>query len=185
MSTDFIIARGLPTLERLAERPHGTRMRYLGRCRCVPCRAANSRYETERQAARKRGEWAGVVPAAPARAHILKLSRLGVGYKSVAAAAGVAVSVMAKIRSGERVQVRATTLRRILAVDAGARADASTVPAGPTWRRIGQLLEEGYTKGRIARELGARYPSLQIGRRGRVLASTAVRVERLHRRLLT
>lgn len=184
MSADFILARGLPTPERLAERPHGTRLRYMGGCRCVPCRAANSRYETERAAARKRGEWAGVVPAAPARAHLLKLSRLGIGYKSVAAAAGVALSVAAKIRSGERVQVRATTLRRILAVDAGARADASTVPAGPTWRRIGQLLEEGYTRGRIARELGAKRPCLQLGRH-RVLASTALRVERLHRRLLS
>ena len=182
MSADFVVARGLPTPERLAARPHGTRLRYLSGCRCVPCRAANSRYETARAAARKAGDWNGVVDAAPARAHLLKLGRQGVGYKSVAAAASVAVSVVAKIRSGERVQVRASTARRILGVTADARADASTVPAGPTWRRIRQLLEEGYTKGRIARELGAQRPALQLGRR-RVLASTAVRVERLHRRL--
>lgn len=182
MSVDFILARGLPTPEHLAARPHGTRLRYLSGCRCVPCRAANSRYETARAAARKAGEWNGCVDAAPARAHLLKLGRQGVGYKSVAAAASVAVSVVAKIRSGERRQVRSLTARRILAVTADARADASTVPAGPTWRRIHQLLEEGYTKGRLARELGATRPALQLGRR-RVLASTAVRVERLHRRL--
>lgn len=184
MSADFVLTRGLPTRESLAARPHATRLRYLGGCRCVPCRAANSRYSTARAAARARGETAGLVPAAPGRAHLLKLSSLGVGYKSVAAAASVAASVVAKIRSGERTQVRATTLRRILAIDAGARADASTVPAGPTWRRIDQLLEEGYTKGRLARLLGAQRPALQLGRR-RVLAGSAARVERLHRRLLS
>jgi len=155
----------------------------MGGCRCIPCRAANSRYETGRLAARKRGEWNGVVTAAPARAHVLKLGRQGIGYKSVAAAASVALSVVAKIRSGERRQVRAATARRVLAVTAAARADASTVPAGPTWWLIRRLLEEGYTKGRLARELGAQRPALQLGRR-RVLAITAVRVERLYRRLV-
>lgn len=179
----FTEARGLPSRERLAERPHGTRLRYMGGCRCVPCRAANSRYETERSAARRAGEWNGIVLAAPAAAHIFHLGRQGVGYKSVADASGVARSVVAKIRSGERQHVRAATASRILAVTADARADASTVPAGPTWRRVRQLLEEGYTKARLARELGAQTPALQLGRR-RVLAITAVRVERLYQRLV-
>jgi hypothetical protein len=184
VSAEFLVARGLPTRESLAARPHGSRLRYLGGCRCLPCRAANSRYQCERAAARKTGGWNGLVDAAPAAAQIFRLSRLGVGYKSVADAAGVSRSIAAKIRSGERRHIRASTARRILAVDAAARADASTVPAGPTWRRIRQLLEEGYTKGRLARELGAQRPALQLGRR-RVLAITAVRVERLHRRLLS
>jgi hypothetical protein len=94
----------------------------------------------------------------------------------------VAFSIVAKIRSGARRQIRAATARRILAVTVDARADGATVPAGPTWRLIRLLLEEGYTKGRLAQELGAATPALQLGHR-RVLASTAVRVERLHRRL--
>lgn len=180
----FTEARGLPSRARLAERPHGTRLRYLGGCRCVPCRAANSRYQTERSALRRAGEWNGIVDAAPAAANIFLLSRQGVGYKSVADAAGVSRSIVAKIRSGERKHIRAATARRILAVTADARADASTVPAGPTWRRVRLLLEEGYTKARLARELGAQTPALQLGRR-RVLAITAVRVERLYRKLLS
>jgi hypothetical protein len=178
----FIAERGLPTPERLAERPHGTRLRYLSGCRCTPCRAANSRYETARAAARKAGDWRGLVDAGPARAHLVRLSRCGVGYKSAADAAGVARSVVAKVLSGDRCQVRAHTSRRLLAVTEDARADASTVPAGPTWRRIKQLLEEGYTKARLARELGAQRPALQLGR-ARVLARTALRVELLHERL--
>ncbi len=178
----FMEARGLPTRERLAERPHGTRLRYIGGCRCMLCRAANSRYECERAAARRRGEWNGLVDAAPARAHVLDLGRRGVGYKAVAAAANLAVSTVARIRSGERLRIRALHSRRILAVDVQARADGSLVPAKSTWRLVGRLLEEGYTKARLARELGAQRPALQLGRR-RVLALTAVRVERLYRRL--
>jgi len=184
MSVDFITARRLPTPEQLALRPHGTRLRYRSGCRCVPCRAANSRYETGRAAARRRGETEGIVPADRARDHVWRLGRQGVGYKSVAAAASVSISVMAKIRSGERLQIRAGTERRILSVTADAVAGGARVPAAPTWRLIRELLTEGYTKGRLALELDAETPALQL-RRGRVLASTAARVERLHRRLTT
>jgi hypothetical protein len=181
VSTDFIAARGLPTREQLITREHGTRLRYLGGCRCVPCRAANSRYECERFAARQRGEGNGLVGAAPARQHLLKLRRLGVGYKSAAASASVATSIVAKILSGERTRVRAQTARRILAVDRTALADAAVVPAAATWRRVEWLVEQGFTKARISREIGQGGRALQIGRR-RVLARTAMRIEQLYRR---
>jgi hypothetical protein len=73
-----------------ATKPHGTRLKYMGGCKCMLCRAANSRYETERAVARKNGDWNGIVDARAARRHILKLSKAGVGYKSVADAASVA-----------------------------------------------------------------------------------------------
>lgn len=47
---------------RFAEEPHGTRHRYLGGCRCLPCRAANSRYSCERAAAQRAGDCRGFVP---------------------------------------------------------------------------------------------------------------------------
>ena len=47
---------------RFAEDSHGTRRRYLGGCRCVPCRAANSRSSGERAAAQRSGDWRGFVP---------------------------------------------------------------------------------------------------------------------------
>lgn len=134
------------------------------------------------RACRHRLAWNGLVSTAAASAHVRKLGYQGVGYKSVAAAASVGVLTVWKIRSGERMWIRAATERRILAVDAEARADASTVPAGSTWRLVRLLLDEGYTKARLARELGAQTPALQLGRR-RVLAITAVRVQRLYHRL--
>lgn len=65
----------LPSAAALAkDKPHGTRLRYMAGCKCMLCRAANSRYETERAAARKNGDWNGLVSAIHARRHILKLS---------------------------------------------------------------------------------------------------------------
>jgi len=81
------------------DKPHGTRLKYMGGCKCMLCRAANSRYEAERGVARKNGDWNGIVDARAARRHILKLSKAGVGYKSVADAASVAHTVVA--RSGQ------------------------------------------------------------------------------------
>lgn len=173
----------LPGMPSFADRPHGTRVRYMTGCRCEPCRASNARYESQRALARLRGEGAHLVPAKAARLHIRRLSRQGVGYKSVAEAADVSLRVVHRIRSGERRQIRATTERKILAVDADARADASIVPAKKTLKLIRELLTEGFTMAELARRLGYKKPVLQIG--DRVQARTAARIERLHRRLTT
>jgi len=61
----------LPFTEYFQQLPCGTRAKYMGaRCRCMLCRAANSRYETGRLAARKNGDWNGLVPADRARRHL-------------------------------------------------------------------------------------------------------------------
>jgi hypothetical protein len=59
-------------------KPHGTRIKYLGGCRCLLCRAANSRYECDRARLRRLGLANGIVDAAPARAHLFKLSNVGI-----------------------------------------------------------------------------------------------------------
>lgn len=171
-----------PVQELAARRPHGDRLQYMAGCRCLKCRMANSNYETARARARKAGDWNGLVDAAPVRAHLRKLSRAGVGYKTAADAASVARSVVAKVRIGERTQIRASTAKRLLAVTAAARADHSYVSAAQTWYLIKQLLDEGFTKARIAQELGVGR-ALQI-RKTRVLARTALAVEKLWRKYM-
>lgn len=174
--------RGLrPVAELGGSRPHGTRLRYLAGCKCFHCRRANSDYERERQKAREAGDWNGVVDAAPARAHLRRLSRLGVGKRIVHAVSDVSVTVLQDIRSGRKTRIRARTERRILAVTKAARGDAALIPAGPTWERIGWLLEEGFTKARIALELGRKTPALQISKQT-VTVRTAARVEALVKR---
>jgi hypothetical protein len=134
---------------------------------------------------RARVAWNGLVDASPARAHLAQLSSVGVGYKSVADAASVAVSVVAKIRTGERTQVRAETARRILAVDAQAIADHGLVDAAETWRLLRALIADGHRKYKLAAALGqsAKTPAIQF-RGGKVLAKTALRVRKLHDALM-
>ena len=181
------VSHTLQSLDRgkiAATRPHGVRVRYCLGCRCLPCRAANSRYESGRLAARKNGDWNGVVSSLAARNHLRKLRRRGVGLRAVADVTGVSRTILQGIASGARAQCRKRTETAILAVDSGARSGGSIVPAGRTWRILSLLLAEGYTKSDLARRLGskAKTPALQI-RTDFVLASTAAKVERLYRRL--
>lgn len=174
--------RGLRSpAELAAARPHGDRLKYLGGCRCLPCRAANSRYASERQAARKNGDWNGLVSTSAARSHLRKLSRQGVGYKSVAEAAGVAKTILQEILFGNRKKIRRRTEQKILSVTKAAIADGALVSAEVTWKRIQWMLDEGYTKKAIAQMLGYKR-ALQIGKFA-VTARTASRVERLWRRM--
>jgi hypothetical protein len=168
----------------LAEaKPHGTCVKYMGGCRCLPCRAANARYEWRRHAARRSGDWNGLIPAGRARQHLLALSRAGVGRRTVADIAGVPQCVVHQIRTGRRRRIRARTARRILLVSRTAMNDARLVPAGRAWRMIERLVEEGFSRGEIAQRLGHRSRALQLNRT-RITARSLMRVERFYRRTM-
>ena len=145
--------------------PHGTKLRADSLRVCGRCR--------------DRLAWNGLVSATPARRHLRNLARAGVGYRQAADAAGVAASVVAKIRSGERRRIRKHTADRLLEVDAGAAADHAVVDGAETRRMLRELEPEFLTKGRLARALGYQTDALQIGR-GRVLARTEARVRKLY-----
>jgi hypothetical protein len=168
-------------VEHFATLPCGMRAKYVsGACRCTRCRAANSRYETERRARRLAGEGDPLVPATAARQHLERLSRAGVGRRVVAASCDVSLSVLAAVKQGRRRQIRRSTERRILGVDATACASGTLVDARPTWCLIEELVEEGFSQAEIARRLGLVSEALQF-RRDRVTAKTAVRIERFYR----
>lgn len=173
---------GLRSAAELAvDKPHGTRIKYLGGCRCMPCRAAASRYESELRAKRKRGEGNGLIDTSAVLAHLKCLSSQGVGYKAACEAAGVGKSSVQKAMTGQRTQMRAANARALLAVTPDmAIRDGANVSAKPTWRHIRWLMNEGMTKTEIARRLGYKSRALQINRRV-VKALTAMKVEKLVR----
>jgi hypothetical protein len=165
-----------------ARHQHGSRIRYIGGCRCKACRKANSSYENERARARRQGDFNGIVDAAPARTHIFRVARSGVGFKTVADSDGLSRTIVAEIKAGTKQRIRARTLRRILAVGTAQRPDSALVSARSTWRLLRKLMEEGFTRTHIARQLGskAKTPALQI-RHDRVTVKTRAAVVRVYR----
>lgn len=176
-------ARGLKPVCVLAEkRSHGDRLRYMAGCRCDDCRRANTTYERDRQAARKAGDWNGIVPAHKARAHLLALSSQGVGRRAVGDVTDISDTVLSDIRSGRKTQIRARTERKILAVTKDVAANHALTPATGTWELIDRLIGEGYTKGQLAQLLGKDMPALQLNK-NQVLVRTAHSVQRLYQKL--
>jgi hypothetical protein len=164
---------------------HGTRARYVaGKCRCDDCRRANREYAQQAALRKARGGADPLVSADAARAHLLDLAKADVGRRAVSAASDVSETVLQDVRSGRKTQIRRSTEKRILAVDASARSDHSRVPAGPTNAALKKLRKLGMTKTAISeRLLGRRHPT-QLGGTKLVLASTAHAVERLLREQL-
>lgn len=180
-----LTARGLRSAADLsAARPHGDRLRYVGGCRCDDCRQANTAYERARSQARADGDWNGIVSADAARKHLVKLSKKGIGRRAVAAASDVGETVLCDIRRGTKRNIRARTERRILSVTEGAASDRALIDAGPTWKLINQLLAVGFTKTRLAHELGRKTPALQLNKH-KITARNAYAVERMHIRLMS
>lgn len=169
-----------PAKELAATRPHGDRLRYMAGCRCTPCRAANSAYETERAKARRRGEWNGLVPAEKARLHLLRLTEAGIGRDTVADITGLCVTTISEIRTGRQKNLRALNEKAILAISPDDVVnDAQLIPARETWTRIRWLIREGFSKAEIARRLGYKTPNLQLNKH-RIMAKTAMRIEKLY-----
>jgi hypothetical protein len=130
-----------------------------------------------------RGEGNGLVSAEPPRRHLAWLSSRGIGRCTAADAAKVPHSTISLIVDGLRLQIRAQTERRILAVTEAAAADRAYIDGEATWRLLDELLASGYSKARLASEiLGRRVTGLQM-KRGRVTARNAERVRRVYARL--
>lgn len=176
-------------------RAHGTYAKAVTEgCTCERCRAARRAYNRRRAQAIARPDetWLPYVSAEPARAHLVRLGRAGVGLKAVARLSGVSNGSLTKIVYGQPAKgrppsrrIRPQTLARILAVRAPGSGGGRRVESGPTWALVEELVAAGYARAFLARALGSRSvsPRLQLGR-DTVRADTAQAVEDLHRRLL-
>ena len=163
--------------QRLASGPHGTRGRYVLGCRCDDCRRANTAYARSRT---KRKIFHGADPLVPVEqveSHIAALRAQGIGIPTIADAAKVPRNTLWGILGGKRQFILSSSAARILTCDMSIAADNTRIPAGPTWRILDQLLDDGYTKKQLAQWLGKK-EALQL-RRGYVTVRNARAVERL------
>lgn len=166
-------------------RQHGTRACYVfgpepgsdrtKGCRCDRCRQACADYARERYRKAHRPDEtleAAYVDNAEAREHLAWLRTQGVGYRTVAVRTGMSRTTITKIGSGTVTRSRRATIDEILAVGKSAAHGRALVDAGPTWRRIDDLLAHGWTRAGIASALGYRTPALQLDR-DRITATNA------------
>lgn len=167
----------------------GTRTRYVIGCRCEPCTVANRVYARELGRHHRRVTH-GIeqpvqrfVDATEAREHLLWLRSFGVGKRTVHKLTGIGITTLWEITRGDTLKVHPDTETKILDLWRDTRNDAMVVAAEPTWKRIAWLQQQGWSKARIARELGLGR-TLQI-RTERITHRTEQRVEDLVRRVLT
>lgn len=164
-----------------ADKPHGTRLKYMAGCKCLRCRAANSNYETQRAALRKVGLGNPVVATTRARNHIARLAQKGLGQRAVAGAAGLRRDTVRLIAKGEKRRARKETVDAICGVRPDAILPGTIVDGVETWRLISEMVAAGASKTEIARALG-RSSQLQL-RKTRVLKRNADAIKELHDKL--
>lgn len=174
-----------------SHRAHGTRVKYVvEKCRCKPCKKANRREENHRTRQQIYGRWQPYVDAHPVREHVRALQEFGLGWKRIAALAGVSVNVVDKLLYGapERgmgpsKRVRPETAAKLLTVrpDPAHLAGAVDVDATGTRRRLQALVAGGWPQARLAVRLGLTPSNFGATlQRERVLASTARAVHALY-----
>jgi hypothetical protein len=161
--------------------PHGDVRTYRRGCKCLPCKAASATYRRERRATCSYPDPAERLPAARAELYLAELRARGVGYRQAARLSGLSERFVLEVRAGKVATLRADTMTRILAIRP-ALALGRHVMGWRTARLIDSLEREGFSRGRIARELGRRSPRLQIGRR-KCTVKNALRVRTLWRRI--
>lgn len=155
-----------------ANHQHGTRTAYVvDRCRCPECTTANTDRQRYRTRLKLYGRYDAVVDATACRTHIRRLMAQGMGWKRVAAAAGVSESTVYPILYGvgwpgddyyrpPRKQVTRATHEAIMAVQLDV-APGTPVDARGVRRRLQALVAIGWPQSRLAERLGMTPGNLQ------------------------
>jgi transcriptional regulator with XRE-family HTH domain len=171
-----------------ANHQHGTRAAYtLDRCRCLPCADARSQYTTSTERAKAYGTWDNQVPAGPVRAHVVALRAAGLGTRSIAAAAGVSRTALAKLLAGTATRGPSTMVTKTVAAAllgvplpdlAGPPAPilpaATRVDPTGTTRRLQALIAAGWSVAGLSAMYGINRQAMDRALAGApVLARTA------------
>ncbi len=128
---------------------------------CDGCREATAAWGRNRARMMAYGRWAGNVDAAECRAHIEKLVSTGLSLKAISDKAGVAGTVVKRVRSGATKKVRAATAAAILAITYSPAPDTLVSSLG-TARRLQALMAIGWDSHVLGAYLNVAYQ--QVGK---------------------
>lgn len=131
------------------------------RCRCDVCRAASRAHAKKRYRQIGYGTWNPLVDAEPARTHVRQLMADGLGFKRVAALAGVSVSTVSTLLYGKpgrnpTARLRPEVAAKLLQVqaDLDSKSAARPTDATGTRRRLQALVAAGWPQEQLANRLG-------------------------------
>jgi transcriptional regulator with XRE-family HTH domain len=189
-----------PCLHKQANHQHGTRACYvLDKCRCLPCAAANSNAESERERQKAYGRYNKYVPAGPVREHVAELQAAGMGLKTIIKRSGVPSGTMTKLVYGIRkdgVEIRPParrvlreTAEKLYALDPAFAdlelADGTAVPIEPYRTKVRALVALGWSQSKLAERMGIQRSNFRITRdeETHIRVSTAKAVDALFREL--
>jgi hypothetical protein len=166
--------------------PHGTPACYsIDGCRCDPCTDSKVVYDTNRRKQIAYGRWeSAFVAADAARAHALKLRAQGVGYRRIAARAGLRMCTVQRILRGAA-RISRSTEKAILSLPLEQPlADGARVDSTGARRRVQALAVGGWSIVKIAAEVGVSGQTLwDILREVPCNAATASKVKAAYDRL--
>lgn len=158
---------------------HGTSTTYVvHRCRCDLCRTATTERAARRRRAQAYGRYNRYIDGDHVRAHLRDLMAAGMGWKAIAAAAGLSASTVYPILWGRnlddpthpqhrppRKRVTKEVAEKLLAITP-VLADGARVDATGTRRRIQALVAIGWTLAELSRRLGIRRSNMRLHRSG-------------------
>ncbi len=183
------------------ERSHGTRGRYEkgpdendvpGRgCRCLDCQRANADAERHRDQETAAGRWQPYVDAGPALAWVLMLKDYGIGWKRVAALAGVSAGTVNALvygrrgRRSRRIRPEADAAIRAVLPVLDNLADTTIIDPAGTRLLLQALVAAGWPQRWLARRLGWQwaYFGSVMARKKHIAAGAAKAVVALYRDL--
>ena len=173
-------------------RPHGRAKYVIEKCRCEICRSAARAYERKRRRQLAYGRLP-YVDAEPVRQHVRALQVAGLGWKRIAAMAGVTTSVVWKLLYGDPARgmapskrVRPATAEKILAVQASIDNLAPGLPidATGTRRRVHALVACGWSQKKLGERIGLTAANFHASITGElVTVDTARKVRALYDQL--
>ena len=140
----------------------GQRTHYVKGCRCDTCRQANREYNRNRERHLRRVAYGIEAPiviyvdATEAREHLLWLSSVGVGRRTVHEHAGVSISQIAKIAQGKTRKVHPETADRILAIGAHKRPGAALIDPTRARNQVADIKRKGWSNRAINLRINGR-----------------------------
>lgn len=158
-------------------------------CRCDDCVTSQTKRNYRRLQLKAYGRYdTGLVDADPVREHLIMLGEFGLGYKRVAAIAGLGITPVRNViwgrqdpgpRKGEmQKRIKRETAEAILSVkpDLTLLAGGARIPARGTHRRLQALVARGWSQSKLADRLG-----MERGNFGRMMSCDHVTAD-VHRR---